>query len=260
MTRPIVVFGLLIWVASAALAQGQQWIGRDLSGSRIEGCNLSSSALVGGQWIAGLFSGVAMQQANMQSCSLQDAVLTDVNFGQARCERIDLTRVEMRASTLNRLTLRDCKGDDLSLTDVTLAGPKLSNARLTDVVWSRGRLSGRLENVELPRLVLTRCSGSELTVDGGDVREVKLGGFSAYRLTVDGLQVSSGSGYFEDLQARSSRWYRVDLDGAQMERVDLRGARLQSCDLSNARLERCDIRGLTINGHNIEELIKKAER
>ena len=81
-----------------------------------------------------------------------------------------------------------------------------------------------------------------------------------FRLTVDGLQVSSGSGYFEDLQARSSRWYRVDLDGAQMERVDLRGARLQSCDLSNARLERCDIRGLTINGHNIEELIKKAER
>jgi uncharacterized protein YjbI with pentapeptide repeats len=186
--------------------------------------------------------------------------LTDVNFGQARGERIDLTRVEMRASTLNRLTLRDCRGDDVTLTDVTLAGPKLSNARLTDVVWSRGRLSGKLENVELPRLRLTRCSGSELTVDGGDVREVKLGGFSAYRLTVDGLQVSSGSARFDNVQARSSRWYRVDLGGAQMERVDLRGARLQSCDLSNARLERCDIRGLTINGHNIEELIKKAER
>lgn len=267
MRRALVVVAV-VW-ASAALAQGRPWIAADLSGSRFEGCSLTRSAVVGGQWLVGFFDGVAMQQTSVRNTSLQDAVLADVNLAQAKGERLDLSGVELRASNLNRLSLIDCRGDEATFTGLTLTRPKLSNAKLTDVAFSRGQFSGKLEGVELPKISFQRCSGGEMTLDDVDFRDVSLEGSSVYRLQVDGLDIGSGA-QFEDVRARSSRWRNIDLNSADLERVDLRGARLYNCDLqglsgdrcnlSNARLTNCDIRGLVINGHNIEELIRDAER
>lgn len=203
---------------------------------------------------------------------LQLAPLTGLGDGEGyvgkRFERVSFAGASFQACDMSRASFRDCplggwrvengSGSATSWERVGLPGASLNDVALTGVKWYRGRLSGRLESVELPGLQLYRCSGREVGIEYGTLE-----GLSVESLTARNLQmrsVDARGARFEAVSAQDSRWRNADLRSAQMYDVDLQSARLDRCDLRNARLENCEIRGLKINGYDIEELIRKAGR
>ncbi len=195
-------------------------------------------------------------------------VVTRVDFGEAQFTDCLLSRARLTRIRLDGLALRDCTGDATELTAVSLIRPSFTNVTMTDVRWDGGKLAGRLTGLELPSLRLERCSGGEWLLEGTEVSELRLTRLHARSLRIEGMEV--GGGELGNIKARSTRWRRCDLSDARLDSVQLSDAELTGCDLSDIRASRCDlrdarfdnceIRGLVINGHNIEELIRKAER
>lgn len=211
---------------------------------------------------------VDLSRSQVKDCLLTGAVFISTNLREAGFERSDLSSAKLRDSKLDAISLTDVVGDGLQAQRLTLTRPKLSSSSLTALEWDSGTLSGRLQNIEITGLKLYRCGSRDLLLDHLTGRDLVATG-----LDIDGLRASDcelSDVQLSNVQMPASRWSRVEAQRSRLEDVELQDSRLddcdlsyvraEGCDLSHARFDRCDLRGLVINGYDIEELIRRAER
>ncbi len=141
---------------------------------------------------------------------------------------------------------------------VSFSGASFTWCDLTRLNMRECKLSGRLENVELPGLQLSRCNGRDIKVASATLDDLSLERLTLRDLSMESVEMRGAR--LDGVSAQGSQWRSTDLRSSRLERVDLQYARLERCDLRDARLDNCEIRGLRINGYDIEELIRKAKR
>lgn len=190
-------------------------------------------------------------------------------FKEADFSRCDFTGAGFEACLFGRALLRNCTGDDVRIEGGEFARLSLRESKLPALMWynvelregkfERGTLKGSaLSYVSLEDMRFDRCDARRQVWAYCDLREVVFDRAEMRDARFDSVNVANAR--FDDTDFSQGRLSRCEFDGARFERGSLRGASFWGTDFSNVRLDNCEIRGLTINGVDIEELLRQARR
>ncbi|MGE0787641.1 MAG: DUF2169 domain-containing protein [Sandaracinaceae bacterium] len=218
----------------AAIARGESFDYRDLTGIDLRGMDLAGANLAGALLEAAKLDGAKLNGADLRRCVLAHASLTGTDLRGA-----DLREANLGAATLVE-TLTDEATDmrDAQLMDLVAAGAGLRGVHLEGATFMRANL----ENADLTGAHLDQAQFLECTVRGARFERARLRAGNFVQLDLRGA-------VFDDVYAPEANFVECNLEGALFRRADLTNARfvhgtvLTAADFRHARLPRSCFRG-----------------
>lgn len=241
----------------AALAAGESFNGRDLTGANLEGLDFSGrdvsdafleKANLGGCSFRGANAERAVfARANLAGADFEGARLAGANFGEADLSGarftggLDLTEIVLVRATLAKADFTGARLDKAELSEAKVDGAIFAGVKAKGLLVLRSDLRG----VDLRGAELLDCNLFEPNVEGVDFSRAKLNKTAFVDARGDGA-------IFRDADLEKLRVVRVE-KGSSFARADFRGANLRGANLRGVNLEEADFRGADLTGADLSK-------
>jgi hypothetical protein len=133
--------------------------------------------------------GLDLRRTALWGADLEDAVLTEVNFGQARLRGASLARARLARSKFRASNLTDASLAGADLSNAVFSGACLKGVDLTGAVLRGADLSG----ADLTRARLQRANLREATLIGATLTGAVLDDADLSGATLDGVDLSGAT-------------------------------------------------------------------
>lgn len=196
-------------------------------------------------------------------------VFEDRSFKEAKFSRSDFAAATFDTCLFDTAYLHDPKGSELKIEGGELSKLSLRDTKLPNTYWygvearegkfERGTLEdSSFDNVVLDEMKFERCQARRQYWRNCDMRELYFDHVDMPDARFDSVTARNGRFDYSDFS-----WGRVsncEFDTTRFERGSMRGAGFWGTDFTDVRLDGCNIHGMTINGIDVEEALRKAGR